>query len=453
MPKVGGRRKKSRTHKEIDDQDETSTGQKIPKTFILKRGDLPNPLKPVIGDMREVMYPHTAMKLRESSKNRLKDFISTGHGFGVTHMLLFSSTSTSNYLRFVKLPDGPTLTFKILNYSTHKDIVTSQKKPRIFGRTLAAPLLILNGFNNIGPNLTDENRPSANHYNLVYLMMQNMYPPLDLAKAKIHNTKKAVMFNLDQDTDTIDFRYYGLRATHTGINKNIKQLLEAKKAPNLKNFKDISEYILRENDYMSENEVEDTLEEEDIKAKGANKGPKKMTVKLYEVGPRMTLQLIKIEEGLLKGNVVYHRLVKKTAEEVDKNRKKLKEKARLKEQMKKKQEEVVNEKMSKKLKKEELKRKKQFLDEQREKHEEKEEGDDEEFDKEMEEGGFQEDEEEEEKSNKKSKPFDLSKGKRAYEEQDEEEEDDIDEEDEIELDEEADEGDFGEDMPEDVDEY
>jgi len=29
------------------------------------------------------------------------------------------------------------------------------------------------------------------------------------------------MFNLDQETDTIDFRYYGLRATHTGINKNV----------------------------------------------------------------------------------------------------------------------------------------------------------------------------------------------------------------------------------------
>ena len=66
----------------------------------------------------------------------------------------------------------------------------------------------------------------------------------------------------------------------------------------------------------------------------------------------MTLQLIKIEEGLLKGNVVYHRLIQKTAEEVEKNRKMLKEKARLKEKMKKQQQDIVNEKMSKKLAKE-----------------------------------------------------------------------------------------------------
>lgn len=80
--------------------------------------------------------------------------------------------------------------------------------------------------------------------------------------------------------------------------------MEAKKVPNLKNFKDISEYILRENDYMSENDMEDVLED---KSKDEKK-PDKMTVKLYEIGPRMTLKLIKIEEGMMRGNVVYHRL-------------------------------------------------------------------------------------------------------------------------------------------------
>lgn len=52
----------------------------------------------------------------------------------------------------------------------------------MFGRTLAAPLLILNGFNNVSPSNTDDNRPNANQYNLTYLMIQNMFPPLDLAK-------------------------------------------------------------------------------------------------------------------------------------------------------------------------------------------------------------------------------------------------------------------------------
>ncbi len=76
--------------------------------FIVKRGDIPNPLKKIIGDMREVMYPHTAMKLRvknkleisfsvfkESNKNKLKDYIQSSSGFGVSHMVLFSATSSS----------------------------------------------------------------------------------------------------------------------------------------------------------------------------------------------------------------------------------------------------------------------------------------------------------------------------------------------------------------------
>jgi len=36
-----------------------------------------------------------------------------GH-FGVSHMMILSSTKSNNYIRFVKSPKGPTLVFKIL---------------------------------------------------------------------------------------------------------------------------------------------------------------------------------------------------------------------------------------------------------------------------------------------------------------------------------------------------
>ena len=38
-------------------------------------------------------------------------------------------------------------------------------------------------------------------------------------------------------------------------------------------------------------------------------------VRLYEIGPRVTLKLLKIEEGFLKGEVLHHSLVQKTKEE------------------------------------------------------------------------------------------------------------------------------------------
>ena len=39
------------------------------------------------------------------------------------------------------------------------------------------------------------------------------------------------------------------------------------------------------------------------------------SVRLVELGPRMTMNLIKIEEGMLDGEVLYHKLVQKTDEE------------------------------------------------------------------------------------------------------------------------------------------
>ncbi len=40
--------------------------------------------------MRELMYPNTALKLKESKKNTLKDFVSVAGVFGVTHMMMFT---------------------------------------------------------------------------------------------------------------------------------------------------------------------------------------------------------------------------------------------------------------------------------------------------------------------------------------------------------------------------
>jgi ribosome biogenesis protein SSF1/2 len=47
-------------------------------------------LKELLQDMRDLMYPYTASKLKESKKNTIKDFISVAGIFGVTHMMLMS---------------------------------------------------------------------------------------------------------------------------------------------------------------------------------------------------------------------------------------------------------------------------------------------------------------------------------------------------------------------------
>lgn len=71
-------------------------------------------------------------------------------------------------------------------------------------------------------------------------------------------------------------------------------------------------------------------------------------IRLTEIGPRMMLQLVKIEEGVCAGEVLYHEFVTKTEEEL-KNLKEFREKKRkLKEERKREQAENVQRKAEEK---------------------------------------------------------------------------------------------------------
>ena len=87
MPKTGSQRKKTRTHK-VDVEGEEEAG--IPKSFIIKRGKIGIFLKELQQNIRELMYPYTALKLRESKKNSLKDFLGVAGQYGVSHMMILT---------------------------------------------------------------------------------------------------------------------------------------------------------------------------------------------------------------------------------------------------------------------------------------------------------------------------------------------------------------------------
>lgn len=76
---------------------------------------------------------------------------------------------------------------------------------------------------------------------------------------------------------------------------------------------------------LSESEQEDdpnaqiTLPQ-DLSGRGA-KANAQSAVRLSELGPRLTLQLMKVEDGLLDGEVLFHELIHKTEEEKEAIRK------------------------------------------------------------------------------------------------------------------------------------
>merc|ERR1739838_342377 len=58
---------------------------------------------------------------------------------------------------------------------------------------------------------------------------------------------------------------------------------------------------------------------------GGNVKSQQSAIRLHELGPRLALQLVKIEEGLCDGKVVHHSFIEKTSEEARKDKQKLKD--------------------------------------------------------------------------------------------------------------------------------
>lgn len=93
----------------------------------------------------------------------------------VSHLCIFSRTEIGMYLKIARLPRGPTLTFKIHNFSLARDVVSSLKKQLVFERAFKhSPLIILNSFSGEGT-----------HMKLMASMFQNMFPTINLTNVNL----------------------------------------------------------------------------------------------------------------------------------------------------------------------------------------------------------------------------------------------------------------------------
>lgn len=215
--------------------------------FIIKRGKIGVYLKELLQDLRNLMYPYTALKLKESKKNSLKDFVSAAGTFGVSHMMIMTQTENGNYLRIAKNPKGPTMVFKIEEYALARDVIKFQqankRHNKVFSTTLqAAPLLIMNGFGN-----REENDP----FKLTSLMLQSMFPPIKVQSMNLSTCKRVVLFNIKNNAEktegegstkedpVLEFRHYGVSARQRAVNRGIKKLVNNSKVPNLAKYKSI----------------------------------------------------------------------------------------------------------------------------------------------------------------------------------------------------------------------
>ncbi|XP_046844252.1 suppressor of SWI4 1 homolog [Xenia sp. Carnegie-2017] len=308
----------------------------------MHRGEVGKSILQLEMDLRHVMEPNTALNLRVRKNNVLKDFVNIAGPLGITHFIIFSQTKIGSYVRITRLPRGPTLHFKIHKFSLAKDVVSILKRPKTYGTQYKhSPLMVLNNFDQ-----------SALPGKLMTSMFQNLFPSINIEKIKLAEIRRCVLINYDKENGMIDFRHYQIDISPIGMSKGVRKLLQSK-VPNMGKLSDVSEYIERAaGGYGSESEAEDPIDNhvtlpQDLPGRGNIKS-EKSSVKLTELGPQMSLQLMKIEDGLCTGEVLFHEFVQKTKEEVESLKKQRVAKRKLKEQRRKEQEENVKRKQKEK---------------------------------------------------------------------------------------------------------
>lgn len=299
-----------------------------------------NTLTQLVRDTRNMMQPHTAIRLRERKSNKLKDFVVMAGPLGITYLMIFSQNEKtgSTHLRFSSMPRGPTISFKILEYSLCKDVIRIQKNPKSISSSSHEfknpPLLVINGFTNPKTASPEEK--------LMVTMFQNMFPPISPMHTKVGTIRRVLLLNKDKETGIIELRHYVIDTKLVDVSRNVKKLINVKrhlnkKLPNLSKTKDVADIILdpyAQAGFTSDSEVEDdsivevnegddstvltkpTTEEDGVETTHGQK--RKKAVKLTEIGPRMKLELIKIEDGVCDGKVLYHSQFSKTKSEANK---------------------------------------------------------------------------------------------------------------------------------------
>eukprot|EP00227_Mantoniella_beaufortii_P007604 CAMPEP_0197592628 /NCGR_PEP_ID=MMETSP1326-20131121/15198_1 /TAXON_ID=1155430 /ORGANISM="Genus nov. species nov., Strain RCC2288" /LENGTH=382 /DNA_ID=CAMNT_0043158349 /DNA_START=281 /DNA_END=1426 /DNA_ORIENTATION=- len=310
------RRKKHRTHLDLQARPAGTKSSEIPRSFVMKRGKLGDLVKDLADDVRHVMEPFTARNLKESKQNKLKDFVQVAGPLGISHFMIFSATERSKYLKVCRTPRGPTLTFRVHKYTLSREVAAAQKNPRAPSNAfLSPPLVVLNNFGD------------APHQKLATITFQNLFPPINVRKVKLSTCQRAVLIDYDKATGRFQFRHYTISAAPTGANRQLRKLLTSRAAPDLGALTDVSEFFDKKGTRGAGGGVSDASDSEGEDAMNARvdltqdynrvaHANSRSRVILQEIGPRMELELMKVEEGMCEGRVLYHAYVSKTEEEV-----------------------------------------------------------------------------------------------------------------------------------------
>jgi ribosome biogenesis protein SSF1/2 len=160
-----------------------------------------------------------------------------------------------------------------------------------------------------------------------------MFPSLTVNNTSISSLRRVLLCNRTRITsetgdqiDVIDIRHFSISTKPVAVPRSVRKTSVTSNVVNLSKFDDVADFVMA-NGYESTSEIDED-ERVSVTTPSRQEGleTQQRAIKLNEIGPRLRIELIKIEEGMCDGKVLYHRYITKTKRE----EKKLDERHKLK---------------------------------------------------------------------------------------------------------------------------
>ena len=348
-------RKKKRTHKGLISENSTAKSSSAasshdPKSMVIRMGagEIGPSISQLAKDLRMMLEPGTATRLKERRSNKLRDYTTMSGPLGVSHLLLLSRSEIGHTnLRIALCPRGPTCHFRIQNYSLMKDVLRMQRHSSIRAQDFRSPpLLVMSKF--VAPEPTQ--RIPRHLENLITAAFQSIFPPVKPNQTPLACIRRVVLLSRDHtssgaDGFVINLRQYSISSRALKRPRKFHQItdptdskqkapMQGRKVPRLGNLDDVADlfqdatasfpgYISQsESEWGSDAEVDITPSQSRIdtynrfdstkmdlaKLGAASKKTtaERRSIKLTEIGPRLQLKMTKIEDDLCKGKIMWH---------------------------------------------------------------------------------------------------------------------------------------------------
>ena len=151
--------------------------------------------------------------------NRLSDYAAVASQLSLSHLISISQTTSNVVLKIAKFMNGPTLHFRVNQYSLSSHIKQSQKRPYESSAAMqTAPIVVLNNFGQ-----TEENTVK-----LMRTTLQNMFPSIDVKSIRLTECRRVVLFHYRKDDDLVEMRHNDIKETPVGLNYTVKKIFESK---------------------------------------------------------------------------------------------------------------------------------------------------------------------------------------------------------------------------------